>query len=54
MKEKKDYSVTVEHEYGCWEVYNVTATSAVEARKKAKAKYAKMYFKMSFLKASIN
>ena len=53
MKEKKWYTVDVDFEYGPIETYTVEATSAAEARKKAKAKYASDYSRKSYLKASV-
>lgn len=53
MKEKKWYTVDVDFEYGPIETYTVEATSAAEARKKAKARYASDYFRKSYLKTSV-
>lgn len=53
MREKKTYEVDVDFEYGPIETYRVEATSATEARKKAKAKYAADYFRKSYLKTCV-
>lgn len=52
-KEKKIYSISVDYHYGPWETYSVEATSVAEARKKAKAMYAKDYFKKSYMKTYV-
>ena len=53
MKEKRTYEVDVDFEYGPIETYRVEATSAAEAQKKAKAKYAADYFRKSYLKTCV-
>lgn len=53
MKEKKQYEVDVDFKYGPIETYTVEATSAAEARKKAKAKYVADYFRKSYLKTCV-
>lgn len=52
-KEKKIYDITVDYHYGPIDTFRVEATSVAEARKKAKAKYARMYFRRSELKTYI-
>ena len=52
-REKKEYEVYVDYEYGCDETYKVTATSPAIAKRKAKAKFMKEYFKKSYIKAVI-
>ena len=51
-KEKKIYEIYVDYEYGCDETYTVEATSLSEAKKKAKARFMREYFKKSYIKAS--
>lgn len=51
-KEKKEYEIYVDYEYGCCETYTVEATSLSEAKKKAKACFIREYFKKSYIKAS--
>lgn len=53
-KEKKTYEIDVDYEYGPIETYTVEASSVAEARKKAKAKYAREYFKKTYMKTYIN
>lgn len=53
MKEKQIYTIDVDFEYGPVETYRIEATSAAEARKKAKDKYAKAYFSKKYLKTFI-
>lgn len=51
MKEKKFYDIYVDYHYGPAEEFIVEATSLSEAKKKAIAKYARIYFKKSLIKA---
>ena len=51
-KEKKEYDIYVDYEYGCCETYTVEATSLSEAKEKAKARFMREYFKKSYIKAS--
>ena len=51
-KEKKEYDIYVDYEYGCCETYTVEATSLSEAKKKAKARFMREYFKKSYIKVS--
>lgn len=51
MKEKQTYNIFVDYHYGPCEEYRIEATSLAEAKKKAKARYAKEYFKKSLIKA---
>ena len=53
MKEKRTYEIDVDFKYGPIETYRVEATSAAEARKKAKAKYAADYFRKTYLKTCV-
>ena len=52
-KEKKEYEVYVNYIYGCDEIYKVIATSSAIAKRKAKAKFMKEYFKKSYIKTEI-
>ena len=51
-KVKKDYTIFVDFAYGLCDTFTVSATSLTEAKKKAKAKFARTYFKMSYLQAT--
>lgn len=51
-KEKKEYDIYVDYEYGSCETYTVEATSFSEAKEKAKARFMREYFKKSYIKAS--
>ncbi len=49
----KRYRVDVDYHYGPWETYVVSARSVEEARKLAKERYAKEYFKKGFMKTYV-
>lgn len=49
MKEKKTYTIDVDYKFGPVETYRIEAYSKAEARKKAKAMYAKDYFKKTYM-----
>jgi len=51
--ETKTYTIDVDYEFGPIETYIVEARSSYEACKKAKAKYARDYFKKSYMKTYI-
>lgn len=51
MKKKTIYEIFVDYHYGPCEEYRIEATSLAEAKKKAKARYAREYFKKSYIKA---
>ena len=51
MKEKQIYEIFVDYHYGPCEEYRIEATSLAEAKKKAKTRYAKEYFRKSLIKA---
>lgn len=51
-KEKKIYEIYVDYEYGCDETYTVEATSLSEAKKKARSRFVREYFKKSYIKAT--
>ena len=46
------YEIYVDYIYGCCETYTIEAKSLAEAKKKAKAKFIREYFKKSYLKVS--
>jgi len=54
MSSYRTYEVTVEHPYSPWDTFKVRARSIPEARKKAKEKYAKLYFRKSECKTYID
>ena len=47
------YRVDVNYEYGPWDTFVVNARSVPEARKIAKEKYAKIYFKKGYMKTYV-
>lgn len=47
----KEYEIYVHYEYGPDESYVVTARNLAEAKKKARDRYVREYFKRSYLKA---
>ena len=51
MKEKKTYEIYVDYHYGTGETYVIEATSLAEAKKKAISRYAREYFKKSYIRA---
>ena len=51
-KEKKVFVIYVDYEYGCDEEYTVEAYTLAEAKKKAKNRFMREYFKKSYIKAS--
>lgn len=51
--EKQIYTIDVDYKYGPVEIYHIEATSAAEARKKAKDKYAKAYFSKKYMRTFI-
>ena len=53
-KEKKTYCINVDYYYGPIETYYVDAYSLYEAKKKAKARYAREYFKKDYMKTYVN
>lgn len=50
-REKKEFEIFVDYDYGCCETYTVEAYSLAEAKKKAKARFIREYFKKSYIKA---
>lgn len=52
-KEKRTYRVEVDYRFGPVETYSVEATSAADARKKAKKLYMADYFRRSYIKTFI-
>lgn len=52
-KEKKTYTIDVDYHYGPIVTYRVEAYSPSEARRRAKARYAKDYFKRTYMKTYI-
>jgi hypothetical protein len=51
-REKNIFDIYVDYEYGCDETYTVEAYTLAEAKKKAKNRFMKEYFKKSYVKAS--
>ena len=51
-QEKKEFEIYVDYTYGCDETYVVEAYTLSEAKKKAKARFMREYFKKSYIKAS--
>ena len=47
------YKVDVDFYYGPWETYYVSARSVAEARRIAKARYAREYFKKGYMKTYV-
>lgn len=46
------YEIYVDYIYGCCETYTIEAKSLADAKKKAKAKFMREYFKKSYIKVS--
>lgn len=51
--EMKTYRIDVDYEFGVIETYRIVASSPSEARKKAKERFAREYFKKTYLKTYI-
>lgn len=51
-REKKVFDIYVDYEYGCDETYTVEAYTLAEAKKKAKNRFMREYFKKSYVKVS--
>ena len=51
-KEKKEYTIFVDFAYGLCDTFTVTTTSLPEAKKKAKNRFVRTYFKKSYLNAT--
>jgi hypothetical protein len=51
-REKKEFEIYVDYTYGCDETYVVEAYTLAEAKKKAKARFMREYFKKSYIKAT--
>lgn len=49
---KQTFEIYVDYKYGCDETYTITATSLAVAKRKAKAKFMREYFKKSYIKTS--
>ena len=48
----KEFEIYVDYIYGCDETYVVKARTLSEAKKKAKAKFMREYFKKSYIKTT--
>ena len=46
----KEYEIYVDYIYGCDETYVVKAKSLADAKKKARAKFIREYFKKGYIK----